>query len=894
MITEISNAGSALQANLQGVAQMLLQSKLDKPLVPDVYCKRTSLLDTFAEGIGRRLTVVQAPAGYGKTQALLAWVELLQARGISNSWLSVDEKDNDLQRFLRYLIQSISSAVGDVGKDSQDHNSRLSQDPDYEALLSPLLRDLALKGQQLVICLDNMQLIDSDQVWQCLNFLIDHLPPQVSLILSSRKPLPLALNRWALRQQLLQIGITQLSWETQESVQLLEKITPEPQDKEQLKLVAEQARGWVTGLQIMTLAGADTNSSDPSHYSAKTLLDDYFACEVLVHCDDSSKQKLSQLAQLERFNRLLCETLFAESGTLLFDSLVQGQLFIVNLDSQGNWYSFHPLFKQVLLEGECENKKQLFLQVSQWYESQGAGVEAIEYALAAKDQQRAAQLAELTTESILADQDIQRLKRWRTELPESLITNSSRLTLLFAWASALAMQLDDAEYLIGKLNMSQADRALEGRVLAVKGYIARGRGQIDRSIALCEDALAHIENNSAVASILAMSTLANAYLTLKDVKTAEVYNQEALELARRSADGGLEMLALYDGARLEMAKGQLKGAQRLLSSAQEIHQGMGLFPTTAVQGRILMTQGSVAWLQNEPEKAQQFLQKGIQLAEGCHDVAVLIGYIVHSALLRQQRRYDEAMDLLFRAERTMQMWNVPRGIYNSWISAVRANLWVDQGKTELAEECLSALRSMNQTAPEYFPALPGCIDLFYARVKFAGKDFVGALGILDQLVTEFRHHKFGFNHSLCLLLRSLVSHHSRDEQASLSDLNEALAYAESENCIAPFLEYSDELLAVIKKIPSPSPRHDFVQQLLKQIEVKGPETPEVDTSQVKVSARELGVLKLIAEGCSNQEIADRLYISLHTVKTHARKINNKLAAKSRTQAIVKARDLGLI
>jgi LuxR family maltose regulon positive regulatory protein len=590
----------------------------------------------------------------------------------------------------------------------------------------------------------------------------------------------------------------------------------------------------------------------------------------------------------------MCSALFGHEGEHLLGTLITRQLFLCKIDEQSGWYSFHPLFNHMLLAENEESLDAFYLKVSVWYEQKGLGVGAIDYALMANDPQRAAKLAESMTESILADQDIQRLKRWRKALPNSLVSTSPHLTLLFSWAAALAMQLDDAEQLIEQIDFTKYDGAYEGRVLAIEGYIARGRGDITRCIELCELALVMMKGHSTVVSVLVMSALGNAYLTLKDVKQSEYYNQASLELARRSSDGGLEMLALYDGARIEMAKGQLKTAQRLLNSAQEIHKGMGLFPTTAIYGRILMTQGSVAWLQNDVDKAQDFLKEGIRLAEDCHDVAVLIGYIVHSALLRQQRRYDEAMDLLFRAERTMQVWNVPRGIYNGWISAVRANLWIDQGKVSLAEECLSTLRSMNDAAPEYFPALPGCIDLFYARVKVAAEDYDGALFILDRLVKDFQSNQFGFNHTLCLLLRALVLYHTKNESAALSDLNEALRYAEPENCISPFLEYSDKLLPVIKKIPSPSVEYDFLQKLLKQIDVSDEPTSAPETGLIALSARELGVLKLIAQGCSNQDIADKLYISLHTVKTHARKINNKLVSKSRTQAIVKARELGLI
>ncbi|MCP5335951.1 MAG: hypothetical protein H7A08_09735 [Oceanospirillaceae bacterium] len=884
-----------------GLARVLAM-KICAPQLPVPYIRRDALMH-YLQPCSAELAVriVTAAPGYAKSCAVAEWCQqqALENQAVT-AWLTLDSKENDIGRFLLYLVSAINAACPTIGASSCEHLSPAAP----EHLLEELLTELQTLDKPLILVLDDCQHIHSSDVWAFMQRLIDYRVEQLKIVLLSRQRLPLNLARFTLAGHVLEVDERHLAFTVNEVIAWCAAHNWLNGQLSRCKKVSDISLGWPLGLETLhQTSSADELTENVYAPSYRR----YFIEEWLPALSAGELQLFSVIAALNNVCApLLAHVCGKEISQQSMDALCDKHYLLFRRRDKGGWYYLHPQL-QAYLVSEKETDKSLLMNACRWLADHQETNKAVELCLKAGELILAAQYVEQSAEAIIAEQDIAKLLQWYKQLPPELITSSPRLIIIFSWTLVLALQLDDAERLIAQMDrfvlrpeFKYSDE-LAGQLLAIRGYIARARGNLENARSLCSQALTKLPANKYEVQVLCHLTLSNTLMTLNDIDAARQHNRSASEIARANGNVHLEMLMLHDLARIEQVKGNLNLVDKMLEEGLRLASHLSKPDRAAAYGRLLMYKGYMRWLRNDGAEAQILIEQGIAVATNCHDGYCLFGYVLLSNLLRFQKKTEAAYDALNKAERQLQQWKVPNFIYHPWLSTMRANLLIDENKLDNAMDNLNGLYQLAQqnpylVAPEYFPHLRGIIDVFYVRAKAYAGEPKEALRILDKRINDSASYRQGFNSVMVLLMRALIRHQLGMTEEAMKDFKQCLQFAEKDQCIMPFIEYGAGMSALYHQLPSQLKQKPFVEAVLSHIQRGDSDEKNQAFALVKtaISSRELGVLKLIAQGLSNQEIAEQLFISLHTVKTHARRLNSKLNVKSRTQAIIKARELGLL
>ncbi len=596
----------------------------------------------------------------------------------------------------------------------------------------------------------------------------------------------------------------------------------------------------------------------------------------------------------------------AGDSAAILDHLQQHQVFLVPLDENGQWFRYHHLFSDLLLARPLPDfgpsAGSLHLRACGWFSRHGLLDQAVEQALRAGQPDVAASLVQnLSEEQLLAEQNIATLLRWKMDLPDSLLASTPRLILLYGWALALACQLDAAEELAGQLARflpapdESAQRDLLAQWQALSGVIARGRGDIDKAEAHCREALQDLAGERYGTRLQCLSTLSNLAVTRGDFWQARNYNRDALEFAQRYGNPLFEALVHYDRARVLQARGEVARAEEEVRQGLERLQHLPAQRRYAVRGRLLLYRGYLRSLALQPDEARKWIKQGIEETRSCRDVSLVIGYCVLASLEGRLGNYAAAFARLGDVERLMHAWDIPPIYYLAAITLIKCELWLAQGQTELAGVWLQRLGGtyggQAATPPECSPLLPLHVELLQAGLERREGRPEEAARRLDRLARSTREN--GALLPARLALGQLAALHLEQgrEREALATLQQAMEGAVG-GALLPLhellVQQPEWLREQLQRFPA-CPGAQRMRALLPE----PPAEPAGGAGEV-LSGRELAVLELIAQGLSNQEISERLFISLHTVKSHARHINDKLGVERRTQAVARAKHMGLL
>ncbi len=780
----------------------------------------------------------------------------------------------------------------------------------FETWLDDLLDELApcLDPQRpLLLVLDDYHLAQGAVLDRCLQFLLNHLPEGLVLLVTSRQRPDWHLARLRLSRQLLELSEQDLRLTAEESGALMAASGLEL-DEDALDALLERSEGWVAGLRLWLLARGDPEEQvSPGVHGADELIRDYLLEEVIERQPPEVQAFLAQTARFERFCAELCDTVReAGDSAAILDHLQQHQVFLVPLDENGQWFRYHHLFSDLLLARPLPDfgpsAGSLHLRACGWFSRHGLLDQAVEQALRAGQPDVAASLVQnLSEEQLLAEQNIATLLRWKMDLPDSLLASTPRLILLYGWALALACQLDAAEELAGQLARflpapdESAQRDLLAQWQALSGVIARGRGDIDKAEAHCREALQDLAGERYGTRLQCLSTLSNLAVTRGDFWQARNYNRDALEFAQRYGNPLFEALVHYDRARVLQARGEVARAEEEVRQGLERLQHLPAQRRYAVRGRLLLYRGYLRSLALQPDEARKWIKQGIEETRSCRDVSLVIGYCVLASLEGRLGNYAAAFARLGDVERLMHAWDIPPIYYLAAITLIKCELWLAQGQTELAGVWLQRLGGtyggQAATPPECSPLLPLHVELLQAGLERREGRPEEAARRLDRLARSTREN--GALLPARLALGQLAALHLEQgrEREALATLQQAMEGAVG-GALLPLhellVQQPEWLREQLQRFPA-CPGAQRMRALLPE----PPAEPAGSAGEV-LSGRELAVLELIAQGLSNQEISERLFISLHTVKSHARHINDKLGVERRTQAVARAKHMGLL
>lgn len=868
--------------------------------LPEHYFPRPELSTRLDNA--KPITWLLAPAGYGKSTLLSDWYsQTIRQEEILGTWLSLDAKDNQPMFLLRHLLEAINNAIPGVVTDALAHllSSNNQKNNDYEAVLLLLIDELKDLNCPLVLVMDNLHCIDHSAAWQVVQYIMMQLPKNMRLVLSSRY-IPVALGRLRLDPRLDFIKQAELSFNLHNIDCWLKQNGID--DQQRALSLMQRIQGWPAGLGLWISCQHDCSSDIASNNEEKERLSDYLMGEVLNTLDEPLRDFLINIAPLQFFDENLCnKVLQVDNSSHWIQQLVHYNLFITNTEQRSGWYSLHPLLVDVLspLNSELQ-RKHIHLIAFQYLKEKDFRVEALQHARLGSLTEEAVRWVESEIDSIIADLDFAALLAWCDIAGDLIIERSLRLQLVQIWSLLLTYQYSKAIELAGCLDSTQVDLHFSGQLLAIKGYIARGQGNDAQARSLCELALKELPADRFGIRVLMCSTLTNIELVNKNPEAARIWNRLELEIARQNQATGLEVLALFDYARVEQFRGHINRSSEVIEQGLQVAGQLSsqnrLFP----RARLIIYRGFIRWLQGNKSDALEDIYSGIDEANQCRDVTVLIGYSLLALINLSDKKMDQALDVLAQAESLMQRWQVSERVYEPWIAIVKANVWMGLEKWNRAEKSLRFVSEtlsleVNDSAElkssEIFPMQSDFYYLSNARLMMHQKQYSEAEDIVLSVV------KHGQGGLVCLsaqLMLSAIYSVNKQSVKAKKSWQQAIKFASKEKIkidIGALVSISDISVVAEDAYASEAvpPVTDSANEKLAEKSLSA----QINDSS-GLSAREKEVLALIADGFSNQEIADHLFISLHTVKTHARKINAKLGAKSRTQAIVKARELAII
>ncbi|UST78884.1 LuxR C-terminal-related transcriptional regulator [Pseudomonas siliginis] len=893
-----------------------LDGRFFRPPLPDGYVLRPRLCQRLQAGLGGRLLLVSAPAGFGKSSLAVEFCQSLPAHWQS-LWLGLSPRDNDPGRFLERLLEGLQDyfpalGAGALGllKMRQRH-----QPFAFEEWLDGLLDELALHldpAASLLLVLDDYHLAQGPVLDRCLQFFLNHLPDGLLVMVTSRQRPDWHLARLRLSRQLLELHEQDLRLTHDEALTLLDRHSSSLRG-EALESLIQRSEGWVAGLRFWLLAVAEAGNDaalPQALNGGEGLIRDYLLEEVIDCLPAEVQSFLYETAPQERFCSELCDAVReAHDSAEILRFLLAHQVFLVPLDEHGHWYRYHHLFSDLLRSRPIAQamvpNATLHLRACRWFNAQGLLDEAVEQALRAGHLDVAANLVQnLSEEQLLAEQNVGMLLRWKMDLPDSLLISTPRLIVLYSWALGLACQLDAAEELASHLSRflpapsATAQKSMLAQWLALSGIIARGRGHRELTLRYCSEALESLPAKRYGQRLMCLSTLSNLAIADGDLWRARGLNRESLELAQRVGNPLFEALAHYDRARVLQSRGEI------LRALDEVHQGLerlrGLSPQRlyAVRARLTLYEGFLLAMRLQPQAARVRLLAGIGEARACRDISVLIGHCVIARLDGASGEFAKAFAELAEAERLMHIWDVPPIYYLAMITLVKCELWLAQGRIDLAEAWLARLGQTYTgehaaAPPEFHPQLPLHVELQQALLDVIQGQPMLAEGRLNVLHENGQRtgrqllSVMALTQKVALLLSS-----GREPEARkvLSQALEAAAGGVYQPFDALLKNHADWLRGQLQALTC----NAVGQQLLTHFPTAAPRPAVESSATEQLSSRELAVLRLIAQGCSNQEISEQLFISLHTVKTHASHINSKLGVERRTQAVARAKALGLL
>ncbi|MFQ4139236.1 LuxR C-terminal-related transcriptional regulator [Nodosilinea sp. PGN35] len=899
------------------MATPLLLTKLHRPSPRSHLVRRDRILQTLQQGLGSRLILVSAPAGFGKTTALSEWAQQTQP---PVSWLALDERDNDPTRFWNYLVAALQKADRPLGEATLS----MVQSPElipFEAFLTPLLNELTQLQSDLVLVLDDYHVITTPAIHEGLGFLLEHLPTAVRMAIATRIDPPLPLARWRVRSQLTELRATDLRFTDAEATIFLQQSLSHPLTEAQVANLQQQTEGWIAGLQLAMLFLRDAVQPTAlleTFGGTQRYVLDYLVEEVLDRQPAPVRQFLLQTAILEQLCGSLCAAVIdaaTVNGTQALEQLERQNLFVVPLDDERTWYRYHHLFAEALRHQLQRTEPDLVLdchrRAAQWYERQGYIADALHHAIAAQAFDYAAQLIEQemqTSENPRLDAIV--LSDALAALPSDLVQARPWLLAAKSWVGFTTSQFAEAVAVIEQMeqlleeNTSETENLdqLWGLVVALKGMKARQQGNNAESVAFMEKALQLLPQNYSWLRSLILLNLGVTYFVDDNYEAARRLLPEVSRIGRVRGAADPAIAGLYLQAQFLGLRGQLTEAIALCQQGLDLATERRWLATYAG----VLVQVALADLlrqQNQLETAAYHLNQSIDRAIQNQQPGLMMGYITLARVRQAQGDLASAWTALRQAERC-QVWLWPTILP---VEACKARLHLAEGNVNAAmawveTSGLTVEDALHYNTTEKCPTAAELIYLIYARVLLAyGQQtsstsaLQAALRLLTRLQTLIEKGGRTLRLMEALILQALIWQAQDEQTQALDCLQQALQIPRQDNDIHLFLDEGKAMVDLLSIAASNSVQSREMASLLAAFEVRPePKPPVVQLLIEPLSDRELEVLNYLAMGMTNQAIADELYVSLAAVKWHARNIYGKLAVKNRTQAVAKARELGIL
>jgi len=894
------------------MADSILKVRYSIPPVRMGLVHRPRLFRLLDEGLHRKLVLVSAPAGYGKTTLLSAWAKQGPAKV---GWLSLDEGLNDLTRFLSHLIaaaQAIQPEAGgealaglraagpDVG--SRRHPLDISAG---ESILAGFVNSFADQPSPAALVLDDYHLIDSAPVHRAVAFLLDHLPQSLHLVIATRADPPLPLSRLRGRNELLEVRARDLAFTPEEATAFLNGVMGLRLDQDDIVALGVRTEGWVVGLQMAALSlQGEENARGFVHAftgSHRYILD-YLVEEVLAKQNEAVQEFLLKTSLLDRMTESLCEAVLEREGAqAMFASLEQANLFLVPLDEERRWFRYHHLFAELLrnrLVQTCANEVPgLHLRASEWFERHGYPIDAVRHARLAGDLERATGLIEAYAPEMMMHGDLATVDRWLDALPPEVVRGRPWLCVHHARVHVYAGREDEAESLLARaeeglerIGNGREQSGLRGHIAAARCYMRSLHGDAAGVTVRAREALRDLPDEEYLLRSYCLRLLGYALRLENDYAGAAQALADAVAVARLSADPFDDVRALCELALFERERGRLclaaQACKDALLCAEEYVRRTGTPVPVAAHAEFILGEISAEW--GDPDAALRHAREGLRLCGTWGESSLLVdGYLILAEIHLTAGDLAGGLEAVGKARTSGS--DLPR-IYQHYIGAYEAPILLARGDLATASRWAkeSGLGAEDETATRLKR-----IYIAFADVLMAQGRKGEAMRLCERMLTVCEAAG-AMGYTIPLLAREalILDDQGRREEA-LGKLSRAVALAEPENQMGVFIRLGGNLVGLLRDVAARGCAVDFVKRLLEAIESRA--SPGGRSRLVEpLSDRELEVLRLVAVGLSNRQIASQLVLSEATVKKHVNNIYGKSNAHKRSEAVASARELGLL
>ncbi|WP_318247305.1 LuxR C-terminal-related transcriptional regulator [Halobacillus litoralis] len=859
----------------------ILTTKLYTPSLQPKFVQRPHLIERMNENAHKKMTLVSAPAGFGKTSLISEWIAECM---LPATWVSLDEWDNDPTRFFTYLLTSLQKLKKHVGEGLFDMLQSPQTTPS-EMFLTSLLNEITTIEDPFVLVLDDYHMIDSKQVNNALSFLIDHQPPQMHVVIITREDPGLSLTRLRAQAQMTEVRASDLRFSSNEVKQFLDIVIGVELTNEEVAALASRTEGWVTGLQLagISMQGhKDTKRFIETFTGSHHFILDYLLEEVLQQQPETIQSFLLTTSILDRFNGPLCEAVLRDDAIPVQETLrylERSNLFIVPLDTERNWYRYHHLFGELLKQRLNASGKQvthLHKRASEWYEQNGLELEAFYHATLANDLERSERLAE--GNSLLFRGAVTPVINWLSSLPEAILNQRPSLWVMYAYAlmiagqnSSVEQKLHSAEMALEGEPLNEKNRDVVGRMASVRAIAAASQYQTDQVITESSRALEYLDENNLYVRTVITWTLGYAYRMQGEALKARKSFQEAISTSQASGNDFVQMLAITGLGQTQEEANELYLAEE--SYKQVLHLAGEPPKATACEAYLGLARLHYEW--NDLDAAESYVKKGVNLARQIEGVDSFVACEILLARIQLAKGSpEEAASILNDALRSARKhdftYQLPK------IFELKIMIIIHNGNLQEAERLAQAEKLL----------------MSEARVYQAKGHSSKALQLLEEAAFQIETEPLRVK-----VLQAVLLYECEKKEQAIQVLHQALILAEPFGGIRTFTDEGPSMQRLLTEASAQGVMPNYVEKILDTFSVGKMFTHPTTSSKTLVeplSERELEILTLIDYGLSNKQIGERLYLALSTVKGHNRNIFDKLGVKRRTEAVARARELKIL
>lgn len=898
------------------MATVLIRTKLYIPPLRHEHVTRPRLVQRLDRSPGQKLTLISAPAGFGKSALLGEWLAQNGAPS-AVAWVSLDDMDNDPARFVAYVTTALQMAgveTDDLVQLDPGDTKQLS-----EAVLVEIINRVATSNREVVLVLDDYHAIRSDILHHAVGMLIEHIPPQLHLVISTRVDPPLALARLRARGEMNELRASDLRFSAAEASEFFNRVMGLDLAPQDVAVLEERTEGWIAGLQLAALSMRGTQDAAGfvrGFAGSHRYILDYLVEEVLARQPQHIQDFLLGTCVLDRLHGPLCESvcdpeyaiLAPGDGQRLLERLEHDNLFVFALDDDRQWYRYHHLFADVLrvhLRQRCpEDVATYHLRAAEWYYENGHGPQAVRHALAGQDSHRAAHLIEAIAEQMLMRSEIAILTEWLEALPDEIVRTHPSLCIFHAWALMLGGNPVDAiEARLCRISTSEQARPA---YVALRASMAVFEGRAPQAIALCQRALEQVDAEERFLQSVLTWSMGTAYAIEGRIEDAERTYERAQTIALEIGNTIVAVAAQTHLAELQVVRGRLNAAHAMYLRAIEMARDpeKKLFPIASLA---MISLGDLLRERNELDAARTYLVEGLRLTRRWGMMGALDGYIALARIEQALGNEAGAVEMIERANRLAVRFDASK-MDDALVTVLQTHIMLAQGDPAAAARWLDDRGVDENSLPQAFAKTPdGLYDplapvhemeyIALSQVRLAEAKPQRALDMVTPLLARARDEDRQGRVIELLAIKALAIDALGKIPDGLAILQEALALAAPEGYVRVFVEQGPAMARLLYRAVAEGRHREYAGRLLAAFpQDESAPTPQVARGDLiePLSAREIEVLEQIAKGCSNQEIANTLYISLRTVKWHSSNIYGKLGVANRTRAVARARAIGIL